>query len=55
MSIRSWWAKLRGREEADDTPVATTESPEQKRFSAVDIAGHGSASEAERLADPDHR
>jgi hypothetical protein len=53
MSIRSWRARLRRRErQVDRKPLEQTESPEQKRLSAVDIAGHGSASEAKRLADP---
>jgi hypothetical protein len=52
MSIRSLWRKLRGsKREPREQPRG--ETPEEKRFSSVDIAGHSAASEAQRLADPE--
>jgi hypothetical protein len=51
MSIRRWSSKIRGPPK-DPSGQPGAENPEQKRFSAVDIAGHGSAFEAQRLADP---
>jgi hypothetical protein len=54
MSIRSLWEKLRKR--ADEKAMATgseaaASSPEEQRFSSVDIAGHSAAKDAQRLSE----
>jgi hypothetical protein len=52
MSLRDWWRKLRGQDEEQRDP-APIDTPEEKRISSVDIAGHSAAAEAERLAGRD--
>jgi hypothetical protein len=54
MSIRSWWADRRRRADEKATKKAseaTAASPEEQRFSSVDIAGHSAAKDAQRLSD----
>jgi len=51
MSLRSWWNRLRG-SKREPREQQRGETPEEKRFSSVDIAGHSAASEAQRLVDP---
>jgi hypothetical protein len=51
MSVHSWWNKLRA-SKREPREQQRGETPEEKRFSSVDIAGHSAASEAKRLVDP---
>jgi hypothetical protein len=46
-----WWNKLRG-SKREPREQQHGETPEEKRFSSVDIARHSAASETQRLADP---
>ncbi len=54
MSIRSWWNKKSARDKEEASKAADrrkSETPEELRFSSVDIAGHSAAAEAKRLGD----